>query len=92
MTEAMTNLGIMPKNYIQQEPASLTMAELHSRYRKELDTRRSKGWKVGMLDPEAHELCTQTGSVPENYSSPRALTDDARLELESKKDSEKPRP
>ncbi len=90
--EAMTNLGIMPKNYIQQEPASATMAELHSRYRKELDSRREKGWKIGTLDPEAHPLCKEVGSLPENYAAAGTLSEEARQELLSKKDSEQPRP
>ena len=52
MTEAMTNLGIMPKNYVQTDAAAASLTELHSRYRAELDRRRKLNWPVGSLTKE----------------------------------------
>ena len=91
MTEAMENLGIMPKNYIQVDEDSKSMSEMHARYRAELDARRKVKWAVGTLSPEAHKLCVEVGSIPETYSSPRAMDDDQRIELIEKPETELPR-
>lgn len=92
MLEAMKNLGIMPKDYIQTDTAASSLTDLWVKYRKELDSRRREGWKIGQLSPEAQKLCVEVGAVPENYSSQRALSDEARDEVLQKTDDEKPRP